>query len=236
MNKTLIIAEENFECCKHIYNAIKEKQLSVEIVEISSSGEETIKMLEKFNPNILLLDLKMPNKTGLDVLNELKRKDNNKTKVIITSGEVPMVNKVNMINSDIVTNIFIKPYNYEELCSSIDLLCKESSTNNDELIDEILHCFSFNFSSIFYQYLIKCIDRSIYQSVSLKQIYKEITSDTKEKCDNIKWGVEKLIISMVKYTLIKIIREFFPYTDKPSTKIFIFTIADVVKKKIKNKN
>ena len=101
-----------------------------------------------------------------------------------------MVNKVNMINSDIVTNIFIKPYNYEELCSSIDLLCKESSTNNDELIDEILHCFSFNFSSIFYQYLIKCIDRSIYQSVSLKQIYKEITSDTKEKCDNIKWGVE----------------------------------------------
>ena len=155
MNQTLIIAEDNFECCKHIYNAIKEKQLSVEIVEISSSGEETIKMLEKFN---------------------------------------------------------------------------------DELIDEILHCFSFNFSSIFYQYLIKCIDRSIYQSVSLKQIYKEITSDTKEKCDNIKWGVEKLIISMVKYTPKKIIREFFPYTDKPSTKIFIFTIADVVKKKIKNKN
>ena len=82
----------------------------------------------------------------LDETNEYMVFGNNKTKVIITSGEVPMVNKVNMINSDIVTNIFIKPYNYEELCSSIDLLCKESSTNNDELIGrrcmytELRHC------------------------------------------------------------------------------------------------
>lgn len=44
------------------------------IVEEANDGEECLKKLEKVRPDILLLDINMPVKNGLDVLQELKKK------------------------------------------------------------------------------------------------------------------------------------------------------------------
>lgn len=62
MKSNLIIAEDNLDCIKNIYNMIKIKNLNVEVVGITTDGEETIKLIDKINPNILILDLKMPKK------------------------------------------------------------------------------------------------------------------------------------------------------------------------------
>lgn len=44
------------------------------IIEEANDGEECLKKLEKVRPDILLLDINMPVKNGLDVLQELKKK------------------------------------------------------------------------------------------------------------------------------------------------------------------
>lgn len=49
--------------------------------------------------------------------------------------------------------------------------------------------------------------------------------------NKIKWGIEKLISSMARYTPREKINNFFPYTNRPSTKTFIVTIAEIIKKK-----
>ena len=230
MKSNLIIAEDDLDCSKNIYNMIKTKKLDVEVIGITTDGEETLKLIEKANPNILILDLKMPKKNGLNVLNEIK--ENKNIKIIITSGETQMINSINNVNYSMIKNIFIKPFDYEILCSSIDKLCKISSKkNNENIIDEVLHEFCFNFSSLFYQYLIQCIEKEINSNIPLKQLYNEVAKNSNIGSNKIKWGVEKLVSAMVRYTPEEKIKDFFPYTNRPSTKTFILTIAEIVKKK-----
>ena len=139
---------------------------------------------------------------------------------------------INNVNYSMIKNIFIKPFDYEILCSSIDKLCKISSKkNNENIIDEVLHEFCFNFSSLFYQYLIQCIEKEINSNIPLKQLYNEVAKNSNIGSNKIKWGVEKLISAMVRYTPEEKIKDFFPYTNRPSTKTFILTIAEIVKKK-----
>lgn len=230
MKSNLIIAGDDLNCSKKIYNTIKMKNLDVEVIGITTDGEETLKMIENANPNILILDLKMSKRNGLNVLNEIK--ENKNIKIIITSGEVQMINKINSANYSMIKNIFIKPFDYEILCSSIDRICANSNKRNSEnIIDETLHEFCFNFSSLFYQYLIKCIEKETVYNITLKQLYNEVAKDSNIDSNKIKWGIEKLISSMVRYTPREKINNFFPYTNRPSTKTFIVTIAEIIKKK-----
>ncbi len=47
---------------------------TLEIIAEASDGEECLEILKSTNPDILLLDINMPRKSGLDVLEELKLK------------------------------------------------------------------------------------------------------------------------------------------------------------------
>jgi DNA-binding NarL/FixJ family response regulator len=57
----------------------------ITIVGEASNGNECIKMLSKFKPDILLLDLRMPDKDGLDVLEEVNF-DSLPTRVIVLTA------------------------------------------------------------------------------------------------------------------------------------------------------
>jgi len=53
-------------------------------VEIASTGEECLRKVEAFNPDMLLLDIMMPEMSGWEVLEELeKRGIPQKTKIVI---------------------------------------------------------------------------------------------------------------------------------------------------------
>lgn len=47
---------------------------SIEVVEEANDGEECIRKLQEVNPQILLLDINMPKKNGIEVLEEIKKK------------------------------------------------------------------------------------------------------------------------------------------------------------------
>ena len=58
----------------------------IQIVGEASDGVECVKMLAKYKPDILLLDLRMPEKDGLGVLQEINF-DSMSTRVIILTAE-----------------------------------------------------------------------------------------------------------------------------------------------------
>ena len=45
---------------------------SIEVVGEASNGVECLEKLEKCNPEVLLLDINMPEKNGIEVLNKWK--------------------------------------------------------------------------------------------------------------------------------------------------------------------
>lgn len=47
---------------------------SIEVIGEANDGVECLELLEKINPQVLLLDINMPRKNGIDVLEEIKKK------------------------------------------------------------------------------------------------------------------------------------------------------------------
>jgi len=62
------------------------RDTSYEIVGSAASGEETLGALDRVKPDILLLDLQMPDGTGMDVLRQLHPKANAPRIVILTAA------------------------------------------------------------------------------------------------------------------------------------------------------
>jgi DNA-binding response OmpR family regulator len=58
------------------------------ITETASDGEEALEKATSFKPNIMLLDVNMPKKTGFEVLKELKQNQKNKDlHIILCTGD-----------------------------------------------------------------------------------------------------------------------------------------------------
>ena len=57
---------------------------SVKVIEEAGNGEECIEKIEKSKPDVLLLDINMPKKNGIEVLEEIKRKKINVKVLILT--------------------------------------------------------------------------------------------------------------------------------------------------------
>lgn len=62
------------------------RDTSYEIVGATASGAETLSAVEQLNPDVLLLDLQMPEGGGMDVLRELKSKGGGPRVVILTAA------------------------------------------------------------------------------------------------------------------------------------------------------
>lgn len=81
MPKILIVEDSAFER-KAISGMLKDAGYA-DIME-AESGELGIKKFDEAKPDIVLLDLRMPGMSGMEVLGELKKRNNN-IKVIIVS-------------------------------------------------------------------------------------------------------------------------------------------------------
>lgn len=58
-----------------------------EIIGVASTGEETLREIERLNPDILLLDLQMPAGTGMDVLRQI-RAGGSKLRVVLLTAAI----------------------------------------------------------------------------------------------------------------------------------------------------
>jgi DNA-binding NarL/FixJ family response regulator len=58
---------------------------SVEIVSETENGSQTLEELYKHNPDLAILDIRMPDKNGLEILKEFRSK-NKTTKIIILTN------------------------------------------------------------------------------------------------------------------------------------------------------
>jgi two-component system NarL family response regulator len=63
--------------------AILNAHKDIRVVASAGDGEEVIKLYHQFLPDVLILDLRLPKKDGLQVLNELMARGNSRPRVII---------------------------------------------------------------------------------------------------------------------------------------------------------
>lgn len=93
---------------------------SIEVVEEAGNGEECIEKLEKSKPQVLLLDINMPKKDGIEVLSEIKRKKLDvKVLVLTVHNEIEYLLKAIDIGVD---GYILKDSESAELKKAIELI------------------------------------------------------------------------------------------------------------------
>lgn len=105
---------------------------SIEVIEQAGDGVECLEKLQNVQPDILLLDINMPNKNGIDVLEELKEK-NMPVKVLMLTvhSEVEYLVKAVDIGAD---GYILKDSGFEELKQAINLIMNGESYIQPTLI------------------------------------------------------------------------------------------------------
>ncbi len=191
-------------------------------------------MVNHLQPNFLILDLKMPVKNGIEVLDELKNFKNCKTNVILISGECELLSSIQLMKYRNITNIITKPFDSSMLYHCINSFDSDSFDISKISIDNLLHEFHFNFSSKSYLYLIKCIEKALYRPLVLQNIYREIAIEEHTSEEKVKWRVEKLVSSMNRFTPTDTLKKYIPQYTNISPKMFIYTIVHILKNKTKS--
>ncbi len=96
-------------------------------VVTATSGEKALELSKKENPNIVVLDIRMPGMTGIDVLREVK-KISPKARIIMLTGVEDEATK-NMAMELGASGYLAKPYSYSELLDMsrklINEICQE---------------------------------------------------------------------------------------------------------------
>ena len=110
------------------------------VVSSSTNGNDGLKELKKFEPNLLLLDWMLPDLSGIDVCKSLRRDKNFKNlPIIMLTAKGEEEDKVKGLESG-VDDYITKPFCFNELMARIKALLRRSDpkTVSDDLIFEDL--------------------------------------------------------------------------------------------------
>lgn len=83
MSINIVIADDHAMMREGIKKLL-EYDGSIKVVAEAADGSECLSILEKIHPDILLLDINMPVKNGIEVLQEIRQKDNELKVLILT--------------------------------------------------------------------------------------------------------------------------------------------------------
>uniref|UniRef100_A0A7C4XKS5 histidine kinase n=1 Tax=candidate division WOR-3 bacterium TaxID=2052148 RepID=A0A7C4XKS5_UNCW3 len=123
--KILVIDDEP-TICDAIYQIFTEKNFQV---EIANNGTEGLKKFDKFNPDVVFIDLKMPGISGMDVLKEIVKKETNAIPIVIT-GYASIESAVESMKTG-AFDFLPKPFTTEEL-----LIITERAIKKKIILDE----------------------------------------------------------------------------------------------------
>lgn len=226
----IMIVDDDQVICSQLSKFLTNEQ-TISVINISHNGYDAIQNYIKLEPDILILDLKLPDITGLDVLTQLSEIEKNSPKknVIILSGESQLINNVYKENK--VYRYFVKPFDYTALLDTINEIFYNTFFEDDvslyEYITDALWKLQFNVHSKGVSYLQDAIFtayRKQYLLYHNKELMLEVAKNNKTNVIAVRSAIDKSISSMYRYTEINVIRDFFnDYYDgrKLSTKYFI---------------
>lgn len=140
----LMIADDNSMFAKQLSSMLT-REKDFRVVSIANNGIQTLMDYSALKPDVLLLDLKMPNFDGFQVLDSLSQdaKEKEKKNIIIISGD--NTSRASLQNMEKVKWMINKDFNEEHLFNIIREIKTESKYDDiNKNIDELLNKLKFD--------------------------------------------------------------------------------------------
>lgn len=238
----LLMVDDNVQ----LIDAVKEyfsNSSKIEVLFEAYDGQEGIELIEKQKDNfdVLILDLIMPNKDGIYVLEEMKNRGIDKKVIVSTSyNTVEVIRKV----SDYGVNYYmLKPFDFIDFEKRIlELFDKKESKNIDlrynniqMSITKILHELGIPSHIKGYQYIREGIGIIFENPETIGGITKELYPELADKFDTTVSRVERAIRHAIEVSWNRgdwnLMEEIFGNSvdidkAKPTNSEFMVTIAD----------
>lgn len=233
MVKTLIV-EDNIQYCKYIINFITSFSNNIQVSYIANDVEEALTILANNKIDLILLDLKIPKISGLDILKELKEnKCYNNPRVFLLSKDTKLLYEASL--NSLVESYSNKMEPAKVIYNKIQKVANNIEKNiYSERIDikfqRELSALGFNFKYKGTQYLLDAI-KYIYFSDEIdlldnleKYVYKVIANQNNKSLYNIKTNMTKACDLAYLYQEKHVIKKYFLMELKPTPKVVISTI------------
>jgi two-component system response regulator (stage 0 sporulation protein A) len=112
-----VLISDNCEDYANLLSDCLSTNSDIEIVGIAEDGAKTINMLQSTTPDVLLLDLIMPNVDGFEVLRHMDIKDNSPTVLVMSAlGNNQFIDQAMGLGAK---HYFVKPFNPESVACKI---------------------------------------------------------------------------------------------------------------------
>ncbi|TFH01103.1 MAG: response regulator, partial [Calditrichales bacterium] len=114
--KTIVVIDDSIVIRKMIEIALEEEDLNI---VTAISGKDGLDLIEKLKPNLVILDMMLPDMNGIDVLKTIKQKT--KIPVIMLSGKdsPQLIESAKEVGVD---DFLPKPFRDEELVEKVKTL------------------------------------------------------------------------------------------------------------------
>ena len=128
MSNTILVVEDDLGVQKYLKELLLDNGYSV---LVASDGVQALNSIEKLTPDLVLLDLQLPNMTGEAVCMEIRKKYPEVKVIILTAKDKieDVVNGLNLGADDYMT----KPFVADELLARVKARLREQNGTDDKL-------------------------------------------------------------------------------------------------------
>ena len=243
MKINILMIDDNINIIEMVKEYFKQSE-EVNILFEAHDGEEGINEIEKNKDKIdlIILDLIMPNKDGIYVLNEMKKRNINKKVIVATSYNAAEV--IREVSEYCVSYYILKPFDLSDLEKRIyDITKKEKSNKNIDFytsnlqvsITKMLHELGIPSHIKGYQYIREAVNIIFENPSVIGGITKELYPELAKKFNTTASRVERAIRHAIEVSWnrgnLDFMEEIFGYSvdidkAKPTNSEFMVTIAD----------
>lgn len=236
----ILVVEDDITQSQNLINVISSEIKEIRLYNMSLTGKEAIEIIDSENIDIILLDLNLPEISGIEILSYISNKNIKKyvNSIVIISGDDRLINQLPNTCHDYIYAIIHKPILYEDLIYRLlEMVIEKNSIKNDDIvkakINKELEYLKFNFSHNGTRYLAETI-LELYNKRAgsvdnfKREIFPILAKRHNKTVNTIEGNIKQSINSMFFDCREDILMEYFHYSFiiKPKTKEICFTVLN----------
>ena len=142
MNIKVVLADDHTLIRQGLY-AMLEKEKDITVVAQPSNGREPVRLVDEFNPDVVILDINMPGLNGIDAAKRISK--NSDTKIIALSIHATRRFVTGMLKAGALAYL-VKQCAYEELANAIRAVADNKSYLSPQIHDVVVSNYAANSS------------------------------------------------------------------------------------------
>ena len=236
----ILVCDDNVTFTQHLVNFLLKNDENIRICGIVYNAMEALNIVEQCNPDLIILDLKMPTMSGYDFLEKLNEIESFSGIVIIVTGI--QCNVTNLLKYEYVNDVIFKGITYKEIMERIGaILIKKSQIHIKKRILSELVQFGFNKESKSTRCLLKAICISIFDENDcrvMKNVFKQLEKEEQVQYRDIMSNIQKAIdLIWLNSNQEGICKKFKITLDtKPTVKIVLYYFVDKYRSYLNSNN